>query len=101
MKKPYLIFARLILLWLMMLCAVGDVYAHSFPLNEAAIDSCNEKKRSQACQYQNHHNDVYIGTCQYVSDDELTCVRNRPIQKVDLGTIQPNETIDDKLEQKQ
>lgn len=101
MKTPYLIFTRLLLLWLMVLCAVGDVYAHSFPLNEAAIDSCVEKKRSQACQYQSHHNDVYIGTCQHLSDEQLTCVRNRPIQKINSDTIKLNENMDENLQQKQ
>ena len=62
-----------------------------------AIDSCNEKKRSQACQYQSHHNDMYIGTWQYVSNDELTCVRNRPIQKIDFDSKMFDEKPDEKL----
>lgn len=77
----------LIVLGLMSLCAVSNVYAHSFPLNQAAMDSCIQKKRSQSCQYISHHNDVYIGTCQYISDEQLTCVRNKPIQKINSGSV--------------
>ncbi len=55
-------------------------YGHSGALNQAALDVCQDKARSDACQYQGHHHDVYIGTCQYISDEDLMCVRNKPIQ---------------------
>ncbi|MBU2952676.1 hypothetical protein [Marinobacter sp. F3R08] len=61
----------------------GQAWSHSGPLNTAALEVCQEKSRSQACQYHGHHNDLYIGTCQYVSDEDLICVRNKPVQKLD------------------
>ena len=56
--------------------------AHSGPLNKLALQACTEKARSQACQYEGVHNDLYIGTCQYMSS-ALMCVRNQPIQKIE------------------
>lgn len=61
----------------------GCAHAHSSPLNKAAMEVCKEKKRSQVCQYEGHHDDLYIGTCQYASDENLICVRNKPVQKID------------------
>ena len=56
-------------------------FAHSGPLNKLALAACNEKLRSQACQYEGVHDDLYIGKCQYMST-ALMCVRNQPIQKI-------------------
>ncbi|WP_413693643.1 hypothetical protein [Psychromonas sp. KJ10-2] len=56
--------------------------AHSGPLNKLALQACTEKARSQACQYEGVHNDLYIGTCQYMST-ALMCVRNQPIQTIE------------------
>jgi len=61
----------------------GNALAHSAPLDKLAMAACQEKARSQACEYQDHHSNRYIGTCQYVSEEDLICVRNRPIQKAD------------------
>ena len=55
--------------------------AHSTPLNSVAVKVCDNKARSEACQYEGGHSDLYIGTCQYMSAD-LICVRNQPIQKI-------------------
>ena len=61
----------------------GHAHAHSAPLSKAATQACHEKEKSQACHYEGGHADLYIGTCQYVSDENLICVRNQPIQKID------------------
>ena len=55
--------------------------AHSTPLNSVAVKVCDSKARSEACQYEGGHSDLYIGSCQYMSAD-LICVRNQPIQKI-------------------
>jgi hypothetical protein len=60
----------------------ASVWAHSAPLDTQALDVCKLKEKSQSCQYQGHHNDLYIGTCQLVDDQNLTCVRNQPIIKL-------------------
>ena len=61
----------------------GNALAHSIPLDREAMVACQKKARSQACEYRDHHNNRYIGTCQHLSEKELICVRNRPIQKAD------------------
>ncbi|WP_299263164.1 hypothetical protein [uncultured Psychrosphaera sp.] len=62
---------------------INTANAHSSSLNKIALEVCKQKERSQACQYNGGHNDLYIGTCQYISEHDLTCVRNQPIQKVE------------------
>ncbi|PTN08112.1 hypothetical protein C8R11_13019 [Nitrosomonas aestuarii] len=81
-KSPVCLFA-----FILPIVTGYDTQAHSLPLNKAAVESCQEKERSQACQYPGHHNDLYIGTCQYVTDEKLICVRNKPIQKIDSDTV--------------
>ena len=61
---------------------LGQANAHSGPLNELAIKACAIKEKSQMCQYEGGHNDLYIGTCQYMAD-QLMCVRNQPIQFIE------------------
>ncbi|MBU2978727.1 hypothetical protein [Alteromonas sp. C1M14] len=68
---------------LLLLLIAGKAAAHAGPLNKAAMAVCQEKQRSASCQYEGHHNDLYIGTCQYVTDEDLICVRNKPIQPID------------------
>lgn len=63
------------------------VYAHSLPLNIVAVEACEQKKKSQVCQYSGHHGDLYIGTCQLVTQEKLICVRNKPIQKIEADTV--------------
>jgi hypothetical protein len=63
------------------LIAPSYAIAHSGPLNVIAVDACNEKAKSDACEYEGGHHDLYIGTCQYMAT-ALMCVRNQPIQKV-------------------
>jgi hypothetical protein len=60
----------------------GLAGAHGGSLNQQALDACLEKQHSEGCQYEGHHNDLYIGTCQYVSEEDLICVRNKPIQSI-------------------
>lgn len=68
---------------------ISTAHAHSVPLNKEAMAACKEKTRSQACEYQGHHKDLYIGSCQYVSDEDLICVRNKPIQKIRADEAEP------------
>ena len=63
------------------------VHAHSLPLNKMAVKACQEKTRSQTCQYSGHHDDLYIGTCQFASEKKLICVRNKPIQSHTNDTV--------------
>lgn len=74
---------RVTLAAFILLLTASVVHAHSGTLNRVALDVCGNKSKSQACQYEGGHNDLYIGTCQYISEDALTCVRNQPIQKID------------------
>lgn len=69
--------------------ATSGASAHSAPLNKQAMQACKEKQKSQACQYEGHHDDLYIGTCQYVSDENLICVRNKPIRKLVDDEVKP------------
>ncbi|MEL0646843.1 hypothetical protein V6248_05375 [Pseudoalteromonas agarivorans] len=55
--------------------------AHSGPLNAIAVKACANKVKSQSCRYEGGHNDLYIGSCQYMGDD-LMCVRSQQIQKI-------------------
>ena len=72
------------------LLAPSYAIAHSGPLNEIAVDACNEKAKSDACEYEGGHHDLYIGTCQYMAT-ALMCVRNQPIQKVKAKKSQVGE----------
>jgi hypothetical protein len=83
MKKSRAILSALVLSFV-----AGNALAHSAPLDKSAMAACKEKTRSQSCEYQDHHNNLYIGTCQYVSEQDLICVRNRPVQKTDSGAVQ-------------
>tara|TARA_R110002167_G_scaffold339500_1_gene547240 strand:+ start:6688 stop:7005 length:318 start_codon:yes stop_codon:yes gene_type:complete len=60
----------------------GYSHAHSGPLNTAAVKVCDNKAKSQACQYEGGHNDLYIGSCQYMVTT-LMCVRNQPIKNIE------------------
>jgi len=74
---------RALLTSVTILFTIGYVQAHSGPLNEIALKACDTKSRSQSCQYNGGHQDLYIGTCQYMAE-ALMCVRNQPIQKIEL-----------------
>lgn len=67
---------------LVLFLAAGKAVAHAGQLNQLALDACKDKARSQACQYQGHHHDLYIGTCQNVTEEALICVRTKPIQTI-------------------
>ena len=66
-----------------LLLTASVAHAHSGPLNKVAVEVCAQKVKSQACQYEGGHSDLYIGTCQYMSETDLICVRNQPIQKIE------------------
>jgi hypothetical protein len=70
---------------------VQSVSAHSGHINEKAVEACTEKARSEACQYNGGHDDLYIGSCQYMSTT-LMCVRNQPIQKIESTEVESKET---------
>ncbi|MEL0632589.1 hypothetical protein V6237_07400 [Pseudoalteromonas carrageenovora] len=62
--------------------------AHSGPLNAIAVKACANKVKSQSCRYEGGHNDLYIGSCQYMADD-LMCVRSQPIKKINEEITSP------------
>jgi hypothetical protein len=66
----------------LLMMTLNTANAHSGHLNEKALKVCQEKQRSDACQFEGGHNDLYIGTCQYMVEI-LTCVRSQPIQYID------------------
>lgn len=78
----------LCLLGMSLLAAPTFLNAHSGPLNGVAVKACANKVKSQSCKYEGSHNDLYIGSCQYMADD-LMCVRSQPIQKIDKGVSTP------------
>ena len=69
------------------------VQAHSGPLSEIAVKACDVKSRSQSCQYEDGHQNLYIGSCQYMSET-LMCVRNQPIQKIETDSVSKQEAKD-------
>lgn len=73
--------------------ATSFVHAHSGPLSEIAVKSCDVKSRSQSCQYEDGHQNLYIGSCQYMSET-LMCVRNQPIQKIETDSVSKQEAKD-------
>ncbi len=72
----------------------SNSYAHSGSLNKVALEVCEEKVKSQACQYEGGHRDLYIGTCQLISETDLICVRNQAIQKIEGIKIESKEDHD-------
>ncbi|SIS99229.1 hypothetical protein SAMN05421760_11035 [Neptunomonas antarctica] len=74
-----------------LLLTAGYSHAHSGSLNKVAVDVCEAKVKSQACQYEGGHSDLYIGTCQYISETDLICVRNQAIQKIEGSKIASEE----------
>ncbi len=78
LEKALLVFLAVFSLSL----TASNSYAHAGSQNKVAVEVCAEKVKSQACQYQGGHSDLYIGTCQLISDTDLICVRNQPIQKI-------------------
>ena len=86
----YKILLTNICLILSLLINTGSANAHGGNLSESALEASEDKKRSQECKYEGHHDDLYIGTCQYVSEDILICVRNKPIQHLKRGKTNPS-----------
>lgn len=80
-----------------LLAAPTFLNAHSGLLNGAAVKACADKVKSQSCKYEGGHNDLYIGSCQYMADD-LMCVRSQPIQKIDKGISSPIKSHSHKKE---
>lgn len=76
MKKTLIRFSVFVL----SIVAGNGAIAHSFPLNKVAEDVCHDKNQSHVCEYSGHHNDLYIGTCQLITEEKLICVSNKPIQ---------------------
>ena len=80
------LFTNLCLISFLLINAIS-ANAHGGNLSEPALQACEDKKRSQECKYEGHHDDLYIGTCQYVSEDILICVRNKPIQHLNPNSV--------------
>ena len=81
MKLKYTLEGKSSLLFaLAMLLPVSYAQAHSGLTSGIAWEVCEDKPRSEACEYSNAHGDLYIGTCQSISSHML-CVRNKPIVK--------------------
>jgi len=59
-----------------------NAHAHSGSTTSAAWKVCNNKPKSEACEYKGFHGDRYIGTCQSMSA-HMVCVRNQPIIKAE------------------
>ena len=95
--KSFLNNSLFMLITSLSLLTTSYVQAHSGPLNEITIKVCDAKKRSQACQYEGGHNDLYIGSCQYMSTT-LMCVRNQPIQIIDDPKTHHEEVHIEKIE---
>jgi len=82
----------------MLLTVTSYAGAHSAPLGNEALQACFDKQKSQYCEYKGHHNDLYIGTCQYIDEQQLVCVRNKAKQKEEKVTVKvtPNVSNNDK-----
>ena len=76
-----------------LLIASSSSYAHSGPMNKLALEVCEKKEKSQACQYEDGHSNLFIGSCQYISEKDLICVRNKPIQKVETEKTETEEDL--------
>jgi len=61
------------------------VSAHASILNNDAWQVCENRTRSNSCEYTDNHENIYRGTCQVMSD-KLLCVRNQPIEKADTDS---------------
>ncbi|WP_372656303.1 hypothetical protein [Halobacteriovorax sp.] len=70
---------RFILTFLLLLSS-DFALAHAGVQAGAPWVACELKKKSDSCEYRDHHLDVYRGTCQE-SGNKLLCVRNKPIIK--------------------
>ena len=86
LQKTLLVFLATSTLFL----TASNSHAHSGQLNSVPVKACDNKARSEACQYEGGHSDLYIGTCQYMATD-LICVRNQPIQKNESKKNEPDE----------
>lgn len=69
----------------------SKTYAHSIPLKAVAVKACENKIRSVSCEYEGAHNDLYIGTCQYMVAS-LICVRNQPIKKLEPVKVESTKS---------
>ncbi|MEB8433034.1 YHYH protein [Cocleimonas sp. KMM 6892] len=66
------------LLSLVLLLSTSYSYAHSGSTTKAAWDACDNKSKSQSCEFKGVHKGLYRGTCQSISSS-MMCVRNKPI----------------------
>lgn len=82
-------FTKQLILTISFLMVTNYALAHAGSLNKVAVKACTAKQKSQTCEYVGDHNDLYIGSCQYMADN-LLCVRNQPIQQIKQTTSSSN-----------
>ncbi len=58
----------------------GAAFGHADHVDNAAWTACEAAALADACEYTDHDDDLYRGSCRLVSD-ALLCVRNRPIER--------------------
>lgn len=80
MKSKYTLVGKSLLLSFALLSPTHNALAHSGSSTSAAWKACDNKVKSESCEYKGFHGDRYIGTCQYMSA-YMMCVRNQPIIK--------------------
>lgn len=66
-------------------------YGHQGHIDQAASIACVDKKLSEACSYQNVHQDLYKGSCRSIME-KMICVRNEPIQKLETSFFEEQVT---------
>ncbi len=77
-SKTTFVSKSLMLLTFALLLPASYSYAHSGSTTKAAWDACDNKSKSESCEYSGAHDDLYRGTCQSISQS-MICVRNEPI----------------------
>lgn len=60
----------------------GTASGHADGVDGAAWTACESAALADACEYTDHHDAVYRGSCRLMSD-ELPCVRSEPIERPD------------------
>lgn len=80
----------------------ADAGGHGSDINLDPTVACENKSHDESCEFYNHDEDKYRGICRVVIED-LTCVRNQPIEYASHesnahDTNSKNKSIDDETE---
>lgn len=67
---------------LLLIAAAGIASGHADHVDGAAWTACESAALADACEYADHHDAIYRGSCRLMSDT-LLCVRNEPIERSD------------------